>query len=106
VDVRDRDAVNAAVAAMVERGTVPDVLVNNAGLAERTRSLPRKRSHDDWDRMIDTNVKGLINVTRAVLPLMIERGRGHVINIGSTAAHITYTRRATSTPRRSSPCAH
>jgi 3-hydroxy acid dehydrogenase / malonic semialdehyde reductase len=89
VDVRDRDAVEAAVAAMVERGTVPDVLVNNAGLAAGLDRF-HEGSHDDWDRMIDTNVKGLINVTRAVLPHMVERGRGHVINIGSTAAHITY----------------
>jgi 3-hydroxy acid dehydrogenase / malonic semialdehyde reductase len=87
VDVRDRAAVNAAAA----DGNVPHVLVNNAGLAS---GLDRFQESDpeDWDRMIDTNVKGLLNVTRAVLPLMIEQGRGHVINIGSTAAHMTYPR--------------
>jgi 3-hydroxy acid dehydrogenase / malonic semialdehyde reductase len=87
VDVRDRAAVNAAAAS----GNVPHVLVNNAGLAS---GLDRFQESDpeDWDRMIDTNVKGLLNVTRAILPLMIEQGRGHVINIGSTAAHMTYPR--------------
>jgi 3-hydroxy acid dehydrogenase / malonic semialdehyde reductase len=91
VDVRDRDAVNAAVAASASAGMVPHVLVNNAGLAS---GLDHFQESDpaDWDRMIDTNVKGLLNVTRAVLPLMIEQGRGHVINIGSTAAHMTYPR--------------
>src|SRR3989442_14222668 len=45
---------------------------------------------EDWDRMIDTNLKGLLNVTRAILPHMVARRRGHVVNIGSTAAHMTY----------------
>jgi 3-hydroxy acid dehydrogenase / malonic semialdehyde reductase len=91
VDVRDRTAVNAAASAAASAGTVPHVLVNNAGLAS---GLDRFQESDpaDWDRMIDTNVKGLLNVTRAVLPLMIEHSRGHVINIGSTAAHMTYPR--------------
>jgi 3-hydroxy acid dehydrogenase / malonic semialdehyde reductase len=91
VDVRDRPAVNAAVAVLAADRNVPHVLVNNAGLAS---GLDRFQESDpeDWDRMIDTNVKGLLNVTRAVLPLMIEQGRGHVINIGSTAAHMTYPR--------------
>jgi 3-hydroxy acid dehydrogenase / malonic semialdehyde reductase len=89
VDVRDRDAVNQTVAALEEADSVPDVLVNNAGLASGLAPF-QEGDPDDWDRMIDTNVRGLLNVTRALLPLMIRRGRGHVINIGSTAGHITY----------------
>jgi len=91
VDVRDRAAVFDAVAALHESGTGPDVLVNNAGLASGFELL-QHADPDDWERMIDTNIKGLLYVTRAVLPGMIERGRGHVINIGSLAGHATYTR--------------
>jgi serine 3-dehydrogenase len=91
IDVRQREAVNDAVAALVDAGMVPDILVNNAGLAAGYDRF-QESDPDDWDRMIDTNVKGLLNVTRAVLPLMNERGRGHIINIGSTASHMTYPR--------------
>jgi serine 3-dehydrogenase len=91
LDVRDRDAVNDAVRALVEADVIPDVLLNNAGLAAGFDRF-QDSDPDDWDRMIDTNIKGLLNVTRALLPLMIERGRGHVINIGSTASHMTYPR--------------
>jgi 3-hydroxy acid dehydrogenase / malonic semialdehyde reductase len=91
LDVRDRAAVNAAIAALADEGVVADVLVNNAGLASGFDFF-QDSDPEDWDRMIDTNVKGLLNVTRAVLPRMIERGRGHVINIGSTAGHMTYQR--------------
>ncbi|NJD09660.1 MAG: SDR family NAD(P)-dependent oxidoreductase [Gemmatimonadetes bacterium] len=91
VDVRAREVVNAAVAGLAEADLVPDVLVNNAGLAAGF-DLFQQSDPDDWDRMIDTNVKGLLNVARALLPLMIARGRGHIINIGSTAGHLTYPR--------------
>ena len=91
VDVRDRDAVNAAAAAVVSDGGAPDILVNAAGLAAGLEPL-QEGDPDDWDRMIDTNVKGLLYVTRALLPAMTERGAGHVVNIGSTAGHITYPR--------------
>jgi len=91
LDVRDRTAVNAAVGALAEADAVPDILLNNAGLAAGL-DLFQESDPDDWDRMVDTNIKGLLNVSRAVLPLMIERGRGHVINIGSTAGHLTYPR--------------
>jgi len=91
VDVRDRAAVNAAVATLAAADTVPDVLVNNAGLAAGL-DLFQEGDPTDWDRMIDTNIKGLLNVSRALLPLMIARGRGHIINIGSTAGHMTYPR--------------
>jgi serine 3-dehydrogenase len=91
VDVRDRAAVERAVTALVERGTVPDILVNNAGLAAGLDKL-QEGDPDDWDRMIDTNVKGVLYVSRAILPHMIARGRGHVVNLGSLAGHQTYPR--------------
>jgi serine 3-dehydrogenase len=89
VDVRDRSAVEAAVAALEGDALIPDILINNAGLAAGL-DLFHEADHDDWDRMIDTNVKGLLNVSRAVLPLMVKRNRGHVVNIGSIAGHIAY----------------
>ena len=91
VDVRDRAGVNDAAARLIESGTAPHVLVNNAGLAAGF-DFVQDGDPDDWDRMIDTNLKGLLNVTRALLPAMIRLGRGHVINIGSTAGHMTYPR--------------
>ncbi|HYK83604.1 MAG TPA: SDR family NAD(P)-dependent oxidoreductase [Gemmatimonadales bacterium] len=89
VDVRDRATVNRVATALIVGGQVPDVLVNNAGLASGLTKI-HEGDPEDWDRMIDTNLKGLLNVTRAVLPHMVARGRGHVINIGSTAGHLTY----------------
>lgn len=86
VDVRDRKAVQAAAAALT---SAPDLLVNNAGLAVGMAKL-FEGDPDDWDRMIDTNLKGLLNVSRAVLPAMVARGTGHVINIGSTAGRLVY----------------
>jgi 3-hydroxy acid dehydrogenase / malonic semialdehyde reductase len=89
VDVRDRAAVNRAAAELSAAGHVPDVLINNAGLASGLAKL-QEGDPDDWDRMIDTNVKGLLNVTRAILPHMVARRRGHIVNLGSTAGHMTY----------------
>jgi 3-hydroxy acid dehydrogenase/malonic semialdehyde reductase len=89
VDVRDREAVGRAAAALIADGHIPDVLINNAGLASGMAKI-HEGDPEDWDRMIDTNVKGLLNVTRAILPHMVARGRGHVVNIGSTAGHMTY----------------
>src|SRR5256885_6271876 len=89
VDVRDRAAVSRAAEALVAAGQVPDVLINNAGLASGLSKV-HEGDPEDWDRMIDTNLKGLLNVTRAVLPHMVARRRGHVVNIGSVAAHQTY----------------
>lgn len=91
LDVRDRAAVHAAVEAIPHAFRPIDVLVNNAGLSRGLAPL-HEGSEDDWDEMIDTNVKGLLYVTRAVLPEMVQRGRGHVINIGSVAGHETYPR--------------
>jgi 3-hydroxy acid dehydrogenase / malonic semialdehyde reductase len=91
VDVRDRPAVFAAADRLKRDGVIPDVLINNAGLASGLAPV-QEGDPDDWDRMIDTNVKGLLHVSRVVLPMMHEAGRGHVINIGSTAGHLTYPR--------------
>jgi NADP-dependent 3-hydroxy acid dehydrogenase YdfG len=66
-----------------------DILVNNAGLSRGLDKVYEGKP-EDWDEMIDTNVKGLLYVTRAVVPGMVERGRGHVINLGSTAGEVTY----------------
>ncbi|HTR21003.1 MAG TPA: SDR family NAD(P)-dependent oxidoreductase [Gemmatimonadales bacterium] len=89
VDVRDRTAVDRTARALLESGGVPDILLNNAGLAAGLAPV-QEGNPDDWERMIDTNVKGLLWVTRALLPAMIARGRGHVVNIGSTAGHQVY----------------
>ncbi|HET9989759.1 MAG TPA: SDR family NAD(P)-dependent oxidoreductase, partial [Kofleriaceae bacterium] len=84
LDVRDRSAVEVALA-----GLEVDVLVNNAGLALGLEPAPRA-SLDDWDQMVDTNCKGLLYVTRALLPGMVARRRGHVINLGSVAGTYPY----------------
>lgn len=89
VDVRDRERVQREAAWLEATDNVPDVLINNAGLA-RGYSKVQEGNPEDWDEMIDTNLKGVLNVSRAVLPLMVDKGRGHVINIGSTAGHLTY----------------
>ncbi|SHJ08158.1 3-hydroxy acid dehydrogenase / malonic semialdehyde reductase [Roseomonas rosea] len=89
LDVRDREAVARAVEGLPAEWAGVDVLVNNAGLALGL-SPAQEASLDDWDAMVDTNVKGLIYLTRAVLPGMIARGRGHVVNIGSTAGEWPY----------------
>lgn len=89
LDVRDRAAVAAAVAALPASFAAIDVLVNNAGLALGLEPAHRA-SLDEWEQMVDTNVKGLMYLTRAVLPGMVERARGHIINIGSTAEEWPY----------------
>jgi NADP-dependent 3-hydroxy acid dehydrogenase YdfG len=89
LDVRDREAVDAAFAALPEEWAAIDVLVNNAGLS-RGMTKVYEDDPENWEEMIDTNIKGLLYVTRAVVPGMVERGRGHVINMGSTAGYITY----------------
>ena len=89
LDVRDRAAVEAAVAALPAGFDVIDTLVNDAGLALGLQTAPQA-SLDDWDRMIDTNCRGLVTVTRALLPGMVERKRGHVINLGSVAGTYPY----------------
>lgn len=89
LDVQNRPAVEKAIAALPAEWQEIDVLVNNAGLS---RGLTKLHEDDpqNWEEMIDTNVKGLLYMTRAVVPGMVKRGRGHVINMGSTAGYITY----------------
>ncbi len=74
---------------LAEREIVPDILVNNAGLASGKDKI-YEGLISDWEAMIDTNIKGLLYITRSILPRMVERNEGHVINIGSTAGHLTY----------------
>jgi NADP-dependent 3-hydroxy acid dehydrogenase YdfG len=93
LDVRDRSAVESAVAALPADWQAIDILVNNAGLSRGLDKL-QEGHPEDWDEMIDTNVKGLLYVTRAVVPGMIERGAGHVVNLGSTAGDMTYPKGA------------
>ena len=89
LDVTDRAAVAAAIAGLPAAWSDIDVLVNNAGLALGV--TPAHTSDpDDWDRMINTNCAGLVRVTRAVLPGMVARGRGTVMNIGSIAGEVPY----------------
>jgi 3-hydroxy acid dehydrogenase/malonic semialdehyde reductase len=89
LDVRDRAAVDAAVSALPDEFKAIDVLVNNAGLALGLNPA-QDADLDDWDQMIDTNCKGLVYCTRAILPGMVARGRGHVINLGSVAGTYPY----------------
>jgi 3-hydroxy acid dehydrogenase / malonic semialdehyde reductase len=89
LDVRDRLATSEAFGGLPEEWRAIEVLINNAGLSRGLDPI-QEGSIDDWDEMIDTNVKGLLYVSRAVLPGMVERGRGHVINIGSIAGHEVY----------------
>lgn len=89
LDVRDRDAVAAAIGGLPAEWAAIDVLINNAGLA---RGTDKAQNGDpaQWDEVIQTNVNGLLYITRAVTPGMVERGRGHVINLGSVAGHEVY----------------
>ncbi len=88
-DVRDRDACEAAVAQIPESWRAIDVLINNAGLALGLEP-EYAGDHEDWETMIDTNIKGLLYMTRLVVPAMVERNHGHVINIGSVAGDAAY----------------
>jgi 3-hydroxy acid dehydrogenase / malonic semialdehyde reductase len=89
LDVRDRAGVASAVAALPPDLAAIDLLVNNAGLALGL-SPAYQASLDDWDTMVDTNIKGLMYMTRAVLPGMVERDRGHIVNLGSIAGAHSY----------------
>ena len=89
LDVRNQAAVAASIDALPAEWVAIDVLINNAGLS---RGLDKVyEGHiEDWEEMIDTNVKGLLYVSRAVVPGMVARGRGHIVNLGSTAGELTY----------------
>lgn len=88
-DVRKKDEVESVIENLPEEWKKIDILVNNAGLAVGLSHI-QDGDTDDWDRMIDTNVKGLLYVTRAVAPLMVTRNKGHIFNIGSIAGKETY----------------
>jgi len=89
IDVRNRETVKRVLTELPEAWRSIDVLVNNAGLS---RGLTKLYEDDieNWEEMIDTNVKGLLYVTRAIVPGMVERNHGHVINLGSIAGHMAY----------------
>ena len=88
-DVREFNEAVKMANDLQESEIIPDILINNAGLASG-----KDKIHEgliaDWERMIDTNIKGLLYITRAILPLMVARNEGHIINIGSTAGHLVY----------------
>src|SRR5580704_5035658 len=89
LDVRDHRAVQNAIDALPSEWSEIDILVNNAGLSRGLDKVYMGKI-EDWDEMIDTNVKGLLYVTRSVVPGMVVRGRGHVISLGSTAGELAY----------------
>ena len=91
LDVTDRVAVQQLHAELAAEEMLPDVLINNAGKALGLEPT-HEASIDDWDEMIDTNLKGLLYLTRTFLPEMVARNHGHVVNIGSTAGRWTYPR--------------
>ncbi len=88
-DVRDRDAATKAVQSLSGKWQKIDVLINNAGLA-RGLEPEYEGSFQDWDEMIDTNIKGLLTMTRLIVPGMVERNHGHIINVGSVAGDAAY----------------
>ena len=88
-DISDRLATQEAITSLPTQWKNIDLLVNNAGLALGLESAD-KANLDDWEQMIDTNIKGLVNITRFVLPQMVVRNTGHIINIGSIAGNYAY----------------
>lgn len=88
-DVRELNQCVELANDLAEREIVPDILINNAGLASGKNKI-HEGLIGDWEKMIDTNVKGLLYITRSILPMMVERDEGHVINIGSVAGHAVY----------------
>ncbi len=88
-DIQNFEEVKGAIENLPEKWKSIDVLVNNAGLAAGLESI-QEGSLDNWERMIDTNVKGLLYISKMIMPLMIERKKGHIINIGSIAGKEVY----------------
>ncbi|MEH2136588.1 SDR family oxidoreductase [Nostoc sp.] len=89
LDVRDRSAVESAISTLPSAWSDIDILINNAGLSRGLDKL-HEGKFQDWEDMIDTNVKGLLYLSRYVIPGMVSRDRGHVVNLGSIAGHQTY----------------
>jgi NADP-dependent 3-hydroxy acid dehydrogenase YdfG len=90
-DVRDKEAVGGAINSLPSAWRNIDVLLNNAGLAKGFSDI-QDGSIEDWETMIDTNIKGLLYVSKAIMPLMIERKAGHIVNIGSIAGKEVYAK--------------
>ena len=90
LDVRNKDEVKSVVASLPEEWKEIDILVNNAGLSRGVNKL-HEEDYEGIDEMIDTNVKGALNIIREVVPLMVKREKGHIINLGSTAGHEAYS---------------
>ena len=88
-DVQDKDAVNAAIAGLPERWQKIDVLINNAGLAAGKDNF-EDAAMNDWETMLNSNVHGLLYVSKAVLPFMIGQNQGHIVNMGSIAGKQVY----------------
>ncbi len=88
-DIRDKQATEKAISSLEDKWKNIEILVNNAGLAAGLNTV-QDGLIDDWERMIDTNIKGLLYMSRAILPLMINNGKGHIINIGSIAGKEVY----------------
>jgi 3-hydroxy acid dehydrogenase/malonic semialdehyde reductase len=91
LDVRDRNAVKIFADELKGLSLLPDILINNAGLSAGLDKL-HEGSFEDWDRMIDTNIKGLLNVSRHIIPMMVKQNSGHVVNVGSIAGYQVYPR--------------
>jgi len=89
LDVRNLDEVKKSISSLSDEWQNIDILVNNAGLARGLDKIYEGKIAD-WEEMIDTNIKGLLYVTRQILPKMVERLEGHIVNIGSTAGHEVY----------------
>jgi NADP-dependent 3-hydroxy acid dehydrogenase YdfG len=90
LDVTDRVAVFDFANRLEQQSLIPDILINNAGLSVGKDPI-YSADIDDWERMIDTNVKGFLYVVRAIIPMMLKRGSGHIINLGSIAGEQVYT---------------
>lgn len=90
-DIRDKEAVSQAISSLAENFANIDILVNNAGNAHGLDTID-EGSLDDWDAMLDINVKGLLYMSKAIIPQMVTRKSGHIINIGSTAGKEVYPR--------------
>lgn len=88
-DVRDRATLEQSLSSLPTSWSKIEILINNAGLSRGLNPL-QEGSIEDWEEMIDTNIKGLLYMTREIAPNMVERGSGHIINIGSIAGHQTY----------------
>lgn len=88
-DVRDKNAVFDFAKQLDEKNLIPDIFLNNAGLAKGMDPIYEGNT-DDWDMMIDTNIKGFLYMARGVIPLMVKKNTGHIVNLGSIAGHQVY----------------